>query len=66
MRARVWSLLLLGVDCAGDPELGPVSAIEGENNMTQEDARVLDADVKRTRLDIIYDDEKFAVKVYSE
>jgi hypothetical protein len=43
MRSRVWEVLLL--EGRAPPPLGPVSP----KAMGAEDARVLDADVKRTR-----------------
>lgn len=53
LRSRVWSLLLLGSDTSPSSlqALGPVSRKEegAPQELSQEDARVLDADVKRTR-----------------
>jgi len=52
MRSKVWSILLLECDtsAAAVKALGPLSAKnDASQEMHAEDARVLDADVKRTR-----------------
>ena len=52
MRSKVWSILLLGCDtsAAAVEALGPLSQQKDPTQgMNAEDARVLDADVKRTR-----------------
>lgn len=61
MRSRVWSVLLLGEEAADVSKLQGLSAVRGAQGgqqqqgagalpeMDPEDARVVDADVKRTR-----------------